>query len=117
MQTAETGLRICDDANIPLLAQLPQWTAAEIRLWQGRPVDEVMSRAGHGAILSDYLAMQVPARLARSVAADLRGEHSRRLFIAEKTVQYHLTHIYEKFGIRSRTELAAVHLGDGIPEV
>ncbi|WP_432791773.1 LuxR C-terminal-related transcriptional regulator [Brevibacterium sp. K11IcPPYGO002] len=314
LQTAEAGLRICDDANIPLLAQLLQWTAAEIRLWRGRPVDEVMSRTGHGAILSDYLAMQVPARLARSVAADLRGDHdgraaalrplldvdrwsdsrssfwpwgweivdaliavglseqaaeiadsfhahtatsgaylrgcaeaakaraaqdagdlaeaergfdaaltilmdgqndttvakvlfsrgqmlrranrrrdaveslvrarefyegvgaeahlrrcdrelratgmawrgspdtdgspagpenidsviltpqemsvadlvvqgmtnaevSRRLFIAEKTVQYHLTHIYEKFGIRSRTELAAVHLGDGIPEV
>lgn len=33
-------------------------------------------------------------------------ETARRLFIAEKTVQYHLTRIYSKFGIRSRTELA-----------
>jgi DNA-binding CsgD family transcriptional regulator len=36
-------------------------------------------------------------------------ETARQLFIAEKTVQYHLTRIYAKFGIRSRTELARVY--------
>ncbi len=36
-------------------------------------------------------------------------ETARRLFIAEKTVQYHLTRIYSKFTIRSRTELARVY--------
>lgn len=36
-------------------------------------------------------------------------ETARRLFIAEKTVQYHLTRIYSKFAIRSRTELARVY--------
>lgn len=36
-------------------------------------------------------------------------ETARNLFIAEKTVQYHLTRIYSKFGIRSRTELARVY--------
>ncbi|MGX1672778.1 helix-turn-helix domain-containing protein [Streptomyces sp. NPDC055400] len=30
------------------------------------------------------------------------------LFISVKTVQYHLTHIYTKLGIRSRGELAAL---------
>ncbi|WP_223286021.1 LuxR family transcriptional regulator [Kocuria atrinae] len=34
-------------------------------------------------------------------------EVASHLFIAEKTVQYHLTRIYTKFGIRSRSELAA----------
>jgi tetratricopeptide (TPR) repeat protein len=52
--------------------------------------------------------------------ADLRGEPGRRLvaegrtnrevaatlFLAERTVASHLTHIYAKLGIRSRTELA-----------
>lgn len=38
-------------------------------------------------------------------------ETARRLFIAEKTVQYHLTRIYSKFAIRSRTELARVYPG------
>lgn len=35
------------------------------------------------------------------------NEVASQLFIAEKTVQYHLTRIYTKFGIRSRSELAA----------
>lgn len=37
------------------------------------------------------------------------GETARLLFIAEKTVQYHLTRIYAKLRIRSRTELAAIY--------
>ena len=36
-------------------------------------------------------------------------ETARRLFIADKTVQYHLTRIYSKFGIRSRTDLARIY--------
>jgi DNA-binding CsgD family transcriptional regulator/uncharacterized protein HemY len=35
-------------------------------------------------------------------------EAARALFLAEKTVQYHLTRLYRKMGIRSRSELAAV---------
>lgn len=38
-------------------------------------------------------------------------ETASRLFIAEKTVQYHLARIYAKFTIRSRTELARVYQG------
>lgn len=34
-------------------------------------------------------------------------EAARALFLAEKTVQYHLTRLYRKMGIRSRSELAA----------
>lgn len=34
-------------------------------------------------------------------------EAAQTLFLAEKTVQYHLTRIYRKLGIRSRTALAA----------
>ncbi|WP_426986277.1 AAA family ATPase [Pseudarthrobacter sp. Y6] len=34
-------------------------------------------------------------------------EAARALFLAEKTVQYHLTRIYGKLGVRSRSELAA----------
>jgi len=42
-------------------------------------------------------------------------ETASRLFIAEKTVQYHLTRIYAKFTIRSRTELARVYQGADEP--
>jgi len=41
----------------------------------------------------------------------VRGATNRQtaldMFISVKTVQYHLTHIYAKLGIRSRSELAA----------
>lgn len=79
LRTAEIGLRKADDANITLVAPLLNWTAAEIKLWRGHPVDEVMRRADSAAILSDYLAMQVPARMVRAVAADVRGDHDGRV--------------------------------------
>ncbi|MFJ6457096.1 AAA family ATPase [Paenarthrobacter sp. NPDC091669] len=39
-------------------------------------------------------------------------EAARALFVAEKTVQYHLTRLYRKMGIRSRSELAAAFRGN-----
>lgn len=46
--------------------------------------------------------------MARLVAAGATNQQTALdLFISVKTVQYHLTHIYAKLGIRSRSELAA----------
>ncbi|MDN3295810.1 AAA family ATPase [Streptomyces ficellus] len=46
--------------------------------------------------------------VARLVAAGASNKQTAlELFISVKTVQYHLTHIYSKLGIRSRSELAA----------
>jgi DNA-binding CsgD family transcriptional regulator len=36
-------------------------------------------------------------------------EVAAELFLSSKTVQYHLTRVYAKLGIRTRTELAARH--------
>ena len=48
--------------------------------------------------------------IARLVVQGLTNrETASRLLIAEQPVQYHLTKIYAKFTIRSRTELAHVH--------
>ena len=35
-------------------------------------------------------------------------EVATELFVSTKTVQYHLTRVYAKLGVRSRSELAAV---------
>lgn len=78
LRTAEEGLRQCHAAGITLVAPLLHWTAAEIRLWRGHPVDEVMRRTEGGASLSDYLAMQVPARCTRAIASNVRGDHDGR---------------------------------------
>lgn len=45
------------------------------------------------------------ARLVASGATN--GQTAAELYISAKTVQYHLTHVYSKLGIRSRSELAA----------
>ncbi|MFC7017873.1 LuxR C-terminal-related transcriptional regulator [Streptomyces viridiviolaceus] len=46
--------------------------------------------------------------VARLVAAGATNQQAAlELFISVKTVQYHLTHVYAKLGIRSRSELAA----------
>ena len=78
LRTAEEGLRQCDAANISLVAPLLHWTAAEIRLWRGQSVSDVVRRADSSSILSDYLAMQVPARMTRAIAANVRGDHDGR---------------------------------------
>ncbi|QGF23947.1 helix-turn-helix transcriptional regulator [Raineyella fluvialis] len=50
--------------------------------------------------------------VARLVAQGLsNADVARELFISVKTVQFHLTRVYSKLGLRSRTELAA-HRGE-----
>lgn len=47
--------------------------------------------------------------VAQMVASGLSNrEVAAQLFVSPKTVQYHLTRIYAKLGVRSRTELAAM---------
>lgn len=53
--------------------------------------------------------------MARLVAAGRRNDEvAAELGIAAKTVETHLTRIYRKLGIRSRTELAALKRS-GVP--
>ncbi|MFB8267594.1 AAA family ATPase [Streptomyces sp. NPDC055955] len=51
----------------------------------------------------------------RLVAAGATNKQAAgELFLSEKTVQYHLTHVYTKLGLRNRAELAALHREGGI---
>jgi DNA-binding CsgD family transcriptional regulator len=65
------------------------------------------------AVLSAATGPQVQLTAQEKAVAELvaagatNKEAARALFLADKTVQYHLTRIYGKLGIRSRSELAA----------
>ena len=43
-------------------------------------------------------------------------EVAAALFVSRKTVEAHLTRVYRKLGIRSRTELARILLANGIAD-
>ncbi|TQS88935.1 helix-turn-helix transcriptional regulator [Arthrobacter sp. TS-15] len=75
------------------------------------PADPVLTAVGRTQV-SLTIQEQAVAQLVASGATN--KETARALFLAEKTVQYHLTRIYGKLGIRSRSELAArYHAADG----
>ena len=68
------------------------------------PADPVLMAAS-----DHHLRLTAQERaVAELVAAGATNkETARALFVAEKTVQYHLTRVYRKMGVRSRSELAA----------
>lgn len=58
---------------------------------------------------ADFAALTPQERAVASLVASghTNKEVAGELFLSVKTVQYHLTRVYAKFGIRSRSELAA----------
>ncbi|MDI3330994.1 MAG: AAA family ATPase [Micrococcus sp.] len=68
------------------------------------PGDPVLVAAGRADI---ELTAQEQAVVELVAHGATNKETARTLFLAEKTVQYHLTRIYRKLGVRSRSELAA----------
>ncbi len=55
-------------------------------------------------------------RVAESVAAGRTNrEVAEHLFVSVKTVDFHLQSIYRKLALRSRTELAVLMAGKGVP--
>lgn len=77
-----------------------------------------LRRQGPDALHIGSEAVQLTAQQ-QAVAQFVAGgstnkEVAQALFIAEKTVQFHLTRIYAKFGVRSRSGLAAVYAREGM---
>lgn len=61
------------------------------------------------SLRSDFTTLTPQERAVATLVASGRTnkEVAGELFLSVKTVQYHLTRVYSKFGIRSRSELAA----------
>jgi DNA-binding NarL/FixJ family response regulator len=86
-------------------------------LWEARAAEE-LDRAAPGRAAGALTAVE--QRVAALVAEGKKNrEIGETLFVSVATVEAHLTRIYRKLGLRSRTELArwmldnAVRAGDG----
>ncbi|MEU6889843.1 AAA family ATPase [Streptomyces viridosporus] len=86
------------------------YAALGARTYVERCDRELKAGGLHTARLTPGLARLTPQEqaVARLVANGATNQQAAlELFISVKTVQYHLTHVYSKLGIRSRSELAA----------
>jgi DNA-binding CsgD family transcriptional regulator len=78
--------------------------------WAGRAAAELSAAGDHpgaktGPLTTDVLTPQ-QLRIARLIAAGHNNvETAEALFLSRKTVEAHLTQVYRKLGVRSRTQL------------
>jgi DNA-binding CsgD family transcriptional regulator len=81
-----------------------RFAAMGARLWEARAAEE-LERAAPGRAAGELTAAE--RRVARLVAEGMKNrEIGQALFMSVATVEAHLTRIYRKLGIRSRSELA-----------
>jgi DNA-binding CsgD family transcriptional regulator len=74
-------------------------------LWEEKTVAELHQIGGRRAAGDDLTPAE--ERVAALVAeGHTNKEVAAALFLTERTVEFHLTHVYRKLGVRSRAELA-----------
>jgi DNA-binding CsgD family transcriptional regulator len=74
-------------------------------LWEGTAADELGRIGGRRAAGGELTPAE--ERVAALVAKGRTNkEVAAALFLTERTVEFHLTHVYRKLGVRSRAELA-----------
>jgi DNA-binding CsgD family transcriptional regulator len=99
------------DARAALRSAEEAFSSAGAAAWARRAGEELTATGEHrrsaGPAERDRLTPQ-EQQVARLVATGLTNrELASRLFLSEKTIETHLTRIYLKLGVRSRTALAA----------
>ena len=78
-------------------------------MWEDRAREELARIGGRRASIGELTPAE--ARVARLAASGLTNrEIARTLSMGVRTVEGHLSHVYAKLEIRSRTELAAFDL-------
>ncbi|QZY28802.1 helix-turn-helix transcriptional regulator [Nocardioides coralli] len=99
------------DARPPLREALSAFEDLGARPWADRTAQE-LEATGETAQRRDLGPVEQLTPQERQIAQLLAEGRTTReaagaLFLSPKTVEYHLRHVYQKLGIRSRTELAA----------
>jgi DNA-binding CsgD family transcriptional regulator len=95
---------------VPLRAAREAFEALGARPWAARAAEELRA-AGGRARRPATDPTQLTDREARVAAVAATGATNREiaaeLFISVKTVEFHLARVFDKLGVRTRSELAA----------
>jgi DNA-binding CsgD family transcriptional regulator len=116
-------------ARLPLREARVAFESLGARPWARRATAELVAagdRAGQ-AVRADRAA-QLSARLDRLTPAEVQvarticdgmnnAEAAAALFVSRKTVETHLTRVYRKLGVRSRSELVRALVDAGVSDV
>ncbi|WP_396230072.1 response regulator transcription factor [Frankia sp. CpI1-P] len=119
-------LRRPSAARVPLREAQVAFESLGARPWARRASAELIA-TGDRANRASRASRAAPARLAELTPAELQIarlvgagmnnlEAAAALFVSRKTVETHLTRVYRKLGIRSRSELARALLDAGIDD-
>ncbi|MDQ1026387.1 DNA-binding CsgD family transcriptional regulator [Streptomyces umbrinus] len=106
-------------ARLPLLAAHATFQSLGARPWTARAAVELAAAGerptpGTSAPAFDRLTPQ-ELQVARTIADGMNNvETAAALFISHKTVEAHLTRVYRKLGVRSRTELTRILMSHGL---
>jgi DNA-binding NarL/FixJ family response regulator len=107
-------------AREPLLAAAATFQSLGAAPWARRAAAELAATGPRGvppaapAGLLDQLSPQ-EMQVARAVARGMNNaEAASALFVSRKTVEAHLTRVYRKLGVRSRTDLTRVLVSAGL---
>ena len=112
-------------ARVPLDRALMIFESLGARPWAARARAELAASGVKDQRVTDWVAGAM--RLEQLSPQELqvariagRGQNNvevaAALFVSRKTVEAHLTRVYRKLGIRSRTELARILLANGIAD-
>ena len=108
-----SGRRI--DARAQLTEALAAFEALGANLWTERARRELTAsgrRARRGPLRDRARLTDQELQIARVVAGGATNkEAAADLFLSPKTIETHLTRVYRKLGVRSRSELTAALLG------
>jgi DNA-binding CsgD family transcriptional regulator len=114
------------DGRVPLHRALGIFDGLGARPWAARARAELaasgvknqrMTMAGLGSkVLAELSPQELQvARIAAGGQSNI--EVAAALFVSRKTVEAHLTRVYRKLGIRSRTQLVRILLANGITDI
>lgn len=103
------------DARGPLSEALATFERLDARAWTARTRAELeatgaATRSEAPPVAGGLTPQELQVALTVAAGAT-NSEAAAALFLSPKTVEYHLTHIYRKVGVSSRTELAEVMAG------